>query len=410
MNVLENRESLFQKLSEEQKEVIKNIQDKKNLFISGEAGTGKSFILKNLHTFFPDKKIILSSTTGVSSFNLGGITIYSFLSLGLGKYTVEYSVKKILATGNCDKIDILVIDEISMLNLELFEKINKILQIVKGNDNFFGGIQIITTGDFFQLPNVEGTIIFNSIIWKEFTTMILKNNFRQEDDVFKSILNRMRKGENTKEDISILKNKVTSKIDEFCIFPTNDKVKKFNDINFKKLNGSSIIFTAKYNGNIVLKNDLKTQFISKNIDKIVLKENCRVMLLKNIDIDKGLVNGSMGTVKKINKDSVDVLFDHMENFHKIEIIKWSIEDGISNAYAIQIPLCVAYGSTIHKTQGLTLNSACMDLENCFCNHQVYVALSRVKKLEGLKLISFNPEKIKVNKEVIDFYEKYNKIK
>lgn len=394
--------------SESQEKAIELIKKGKNIFLTGEAGNGKSYLLKSLKTLFPEKCIVLTATTGVAAFNLGGSTIHSVLCLGIGDFEADTIVRK-MSIGIITvikNIDILVIDEISMMNSSLFEKINRILKNITGYNKFMGGKQIIVSGDFFQLPNITGTIIFESKYWKKLTPVILKTNFRQNgDDKYLELLKRIRVGNILQEDIDLLNSKICEKKDEhFSIFPTNSQVRIVNEFHYDNINSPEYVFKTNYSGDEYILKDLKKQFFENNLETIKLKIGCRVMLIRNINTNCGLVNGASGIVKKLLNGSALVQFDHLKTLVSISKEEWKVEIGSKKSSATQIPLIVSYAGSIHKSQGLTLTNAYMDLSKCFCNHQVYVALSRVKTLDGLSLNNFDPKKITVNKKVVDYYK------
>jgi ATP-dependent DNA helicase PIF1 len=335
--------------------------------------------------------------------------------------------------------DILVIDEISMLSAELFEKLNIICQEIRKNKTFFGGIQVVFTGDFLQLLPVfnknkniykecdERLIIESFIFQQAFTSkniILLKENFRQKnDDLFISLLNRVRNGTFTKQDITILNTKRLKDHDnniKKCVYlvSSNKKAKLMNDLELSKLDSSDIKYEAIYNSSgknkeikELLINELQFQFNQRGIHQLFIKINARVMLIKNLDISRGLVNGALGTIKNIIYDNTInqyiplVLFDGNENVEElIYPASWELEIDGCTATASQIPLMLAYSITIHKSQSLTLEMAILDLEDCFCDHQIYVALSRLRSLNGLYLESFNPSKITINKKMKAFID------
>lgn len=394
--------------SESQKKAIEYIKEGKNIFLTGSAGNGKSYLLKSLKTLFPDKCIVLTATTGVAAFNLTGCTINSLLGLGIGEYSIEKIIKKMFPEKRkfIKNIDILVIDEISMMNSVLLEQINNLLKQITMRNIFMGGIQIIVSGDFFQLPTIKGNLVFENKLWKNFIPIILDTNFRQTGDTqYFELLQRIRIGNVKKEDIELLKTRIKRKKETFSIFPINSQVNSFNEKMYNELKTEEHTFTTKYRGDNSLIKELKKQFLDKNLEVMKLKVGCRVMLVRNLNSDIGLVNGSMGIVKEIGKQCVNVIFDHIKN-KPVEIVEleWKNELGRISCVATQIPLIVAFSSNIHKLQGSTLNEANMDLSKCFCFHQVYVALSRIKTLDGLYLTGFDAKKIMVNKKVVEYYK------
>jgi len=430
-------------LSETQKDAFKLFKENKNLVILGSAGCGKSMLIKTFEEYIKtnkkDSKIYLCATTGISAFNIGGMTIHSFTGIGTGELEIEALIRKVNRKKKYrDRIistDILVIDEVSMLSAELFEKLNRICQAIRKSKQFFGGIQIILTGDLNQMcpvfsRNIEFTkgeeqdtrlIIESPEFIKEFNkkngnVIVLKENFRQKNDpTFINLLLRVREGKHTEEDINVLKSRlnIKPKGNPVHIVSSNKSAQIINECNLSKIKEPINKYVAVYKDSgkepeidELLIKELKFQFKQKGIDTLELKKGTRVMLTKNLDVSIGLVNGSVGTIDSFtqvenSKEFPVVMFD---NGIKQLISPLSIElelDGCK-ASAIQIPLMLAYALTCHKCQSLSLDSAVLDLADAFCDGQIYVALSRVRSLDGLYLKSFNPTKIKVNKKMTDY--------
>jgi ATP-dependent DNA helicase PIF1 len=331
--------------------------------------------------------------------------------------------------------DILVIDEVSMLSAELFEKINKILQAIRRNTSVFGGIQLILSGDFYQLmpifnrPMVEQDkrLIFESELFnkcfKKSNTVVLKENFRHNDPKFQELLLRIRKGEQTQNDIETLKKRMLSKLDvketelERAVYlvASNKRAQVINTTNMNMIKGETYKYESEFEekGNneicLELRKELYNQFSQKGINELILKKGARVMLIKNLSVEDGLVNGSVGTIEEFVVSEVNpthkkmypvVLFDNGIRMTMLPV-EFSLEYNEDKCVGVQIPLMLCWAITVHRSQSLTLDKAVMDLGSAFCEHQVYVALSRVRSLNGLYLESFDPQKIMVNKKVKD---------
>lgn len=433
-------------LSESQKKAFDLFKKQSNLIILSSAGCGKSYLIKIFEEYIKTNKkdkIYLCSTTGISAYNIGGITIHSFMGIGTGEMDVEALIRKVSRKKKYrDRIimtDVLVIDEVSMLSGELFEKLNRICQAIRKSSQFFGGIQIILTGDPSQLipvfnRNIEFTkgekqdtrlIIESPEFIKEFNkendnVIILTENFRQKNDpTFINLLLRVREGKHTEEDINVLKSRlhIKPKGNPVHIVSSNKSAQIINESNMSKIKGPNNKYTAIYKDSgkdlevdELLIKELKFQFKQKGIDTLELKKGTRVMLTKNLDVSIGLVNGSIGTIESFiqvenSQEYPVVMFD---NGIKQLITPVSIElelDGCK-ASATQIPLMLAYAITCHRSQSLSLDSAVLDLADAFCDGQIYVALSRVRSLDGLYLKSFNPAKIKVNKKMTDYLNNF----
>jgi hypothetical protein len=404
--------------------------------------THNSHIIKTMEEYVKtnhqNKKMYLSSTTGISAYNIGGMTIHSFMGIGTGDMPIDVLISRIkrrkMYRDRIINTDILVIDEVSMLSGELFEKLNLICQNIRKNNMFFGGIQVIFTGDFLQLlpvfnknkdlyENIDDRLIIESPLFNRMfndeNIIILKENFRQKNDsVFINVLLRIRDGTFTEDDINVLKTRqlLPENIQEHVhLVSSNKKAQTINDTQLNKLKTPKVKYTSSYTSSgknkeikELLTKELQFQFTQKGINELILKKGARVMLIKNLDVSLGLVNGAIGTIVNFIPDpSTDcdipiVKFDNSNIKHPISVVSWELEIDGCKGMANQIPLMLAYSVTIHKSQSLTLDSGILDLGDCFCDHQIYVALSRLKSLNGLYLKSFNKDKISVNKKMRDF--------
>lgn len=404
--------------------------------------THNSHLIKTMEEYvkvnYKNKKMYLSSTTGISAYNIGGMTINSFMGIGTGDMPVDALINRIkrrkMYKDRIINTDILVIDEVSMLSGELFEKLNLICQNIRKNRIFFGGIQIIFTGDFLQLlpvfnknkdlyKTVDDRLIIESPLFNQTfndkNILILKENFRQKNDpVFVNLLLRIRNGTFTNDDVKLLNTRqvLPENMQEHVhLVSSNKKAQVINETQLDKLKTPKVKYISSYtssgkNNDIkeLLTRELQFQFNQKGINELILKKGSRVMLIKNLDVTAGLVNGAIGTIIDFTPDpdanfNIPIVkFDNSNINHPISAVSWELEIDGCKGMAYQIPLMLAYSVTIHKSQSLTLESGILDLADCFCDHQIYVALSRLKSLNGLYLKSFNKDKISVNKKMRDF--------
>lgn len=421
-------------------EVVKELIDAgRNVIITGNAGTGKTYILNKLREEYD---IDVTSTTGLSAMNIKGQTIHSWAGIGICNKPVDSVVMDILykkpaLLQQLQKCKILAIDEISMLDGDTLNYINQVLKKVRGNINPFGGIQVLFFGDFFQLPpvNKDRGFCFDSITWNELKLepVILKKVYRQNDLDFINALNNARVGKLEPQDVQLFLSRDieidADKTDVLHIFSTNNEadsynVEKFNQIDEPVHSFVAVDYIYRYNPDgseqdIIEIPDFNIEKLTgydeinnlKNLDKnckapkeLQLKEGCKVMLLKNLDFGLSLVNGSIGTVKEIDENGVYVRFDNGVGQY---ILKETFEyhhEGKLRAERKQYPLRLAYGITIHKSQGMTLDTVRINLNRIFEAGQAYVALSRARTLEGLYLKNFKPKKIFANKEIVAFYD------
>jgi ATP-dependent DNA helicase PIF1 len=416
-------------LSDTQRNAFSKFRSGESMLILGSAGTGKTRLVKEFYKYVKrndeTKTMYITSTTGISAYNIGGITINSFMGIGTGDASIEVLLKrlryKISIKDRIRRTDILVIDEISMMSASIFEKIDVIFQTLRKSKLPFGGIQLILTGDFLQLetifsnPNDDNRFIIESQLFKKMfakSTVVLKENFRQRsDNKYIDILMRIRRSEQTEVDVSHLRERLLKrgeqKGDIVHLVSSNRKAQEINTERLGSINSPESYYetvcikTGDKDTCELLQKELQSQFSQRGIETVALRKGCRVLLIKNLDVTNGLVNGSIGTVEDLFTDGVRVKFDNgvVQIVNKVE---WEIELDNSRVVLRQIPLMLSYSITIHKSQSLSLDNAVLDLADCFCNHMVYVALSRVRSLSGLYLKSFNPKKITVNPKLLEF--------
>lgn len=420
-------------LSDSQRLAFSKFRSGESLLILGAAGTGKSRLIKYFERFIKrnetTKTMYITSTTGISAYNIGGITINSFAGIGTGNASVDVLLKRLrYKAGIRNRIrnaDILIIDEISMMSASVFEKLNIIFQTLRRSRAPFGGVQLILTGDFLQLETVfdnsekDNRLIIESELFKKMfqkSTVVLKENFRQSsDNEYVDVLMRIRTGNYTEHDIEKISSRMLKRgqrvNDTVYLVSSNWKAKNINESRLNLINSDCYNYETTYNnyGDTetceILQKELQTQFTQRAMASLSLKRGCRVLLTKNLDVDNGLVNGSIGTVEELYNDSVKVKFDNGVT-QIIESVDWEIQLDNAKVVAKQIPLMLAYSITIHKSQSLSLDSAVLDLADCFCNHMVYVALSRIRSLSGLYLKSFDPKRITVNERLLEYVQNF----
>ena len=437
--------------SSDQTKIFESYKAGKNIFITGPGGSGKTTIIRQIATDAKQTGIELQvcALTGCAAILLkcGAKTLHSWAGVGIAKGTIKEVVEKVLKNRhrrkNWNKVKTLVIDEVSMLSLKLFAILDLIGKTIKKSVKPFGGIQIICSGDFYQLPPIGDTddemsakFCFESDNWNStFDLQIeLKTIFRQSNETFSRILNEIRVGKIRKSSCELLKTYIrmpdeNNPIKPPLILSRRSCVDALNLKEFNKLDSKVFKFVLKDNKeltdtpeNAKLKEilssmdiDNELDYLKKNISvekELLLKIGTQVMCSVNIDLESEnpIANGSQGIIVDFIKDntsSVECLLPLIQfnNGDKrvIGYHTWNSET-ISGVGIIQIPLIYSWAITIHKAQGTTLDSAQIDIgNNIFECGQTYVALSRIKSLEGLYLIAFNPQKIKIYKKVEEFY-------
>ena len=420
---------MYLSLSDSQRLAVDKIAEGRNVFITGPAGTGKSYLLNYIKDEYKNEGLHITASTGIAAINVGGQTLHSWAGLGLGNLPLNEILRNICSVKGTHlrkklrSAKMLAIDEISMISADIFDLLNEMLKVVRNNNKPFGGIQLILFGDFLQLPpiNKESNEIFfcfESDAWKEadIDVIVLKEIYRQSDTELVNLLNDLRFGNINKHDIELLRSRFKQedldKTFEATILGThNIQIERINIAKLNELNTQEKTFTAKFEGK-----PEKIEFLKKNCivpEKLSLKIGSQVMMLKNTYSKEGIINGSIGIIRSFDKrKGYPVVEFSNGSIITITPEEWCVEKFNENtaqleveAMMTQIPLILAWAITVHKSQGMTLEKIRCNLGNAFAEGQVYVAVSRVKTLPGLFIESFNINNIKANKKVIEFYQK-----
>jgi len=384
-----------------------------NVFITGSAGTGKTYLLNQYTFYLKSRKIIptIVAPTGIAASHLQGQTIHSFFSLGIrdtiDDYYIESLLEKKYLQTRFAKLKVLIVDEISMVSPEMFLAMDKILRAFKKSNTPFGGVQTILSGDFFQLPPIskfpkEKRFAWQSPSWRELNlkTCYLQEKFRQDDNVLIGILDEIRSGSVSTHSYDILNSRHHKELDiEFTptkLYTHNIDVDRINNDALNKINNPSHDFAYKSEGSA--KNIEKIFKSSLVLEEISLKKDAVVMFIKN-NHDLGYVNGTTGVVIDFDKETrLPIVKTSYGSVIRVALEDWSMENDSGNVVAkvSQVPLKLAWAITIHKSQGMTLDSAEIDLSKTFEVGQGYVALSRIKNIDGLRLMGFNDKALRVD--------------
>ncbi|MFK8038158.1 MAG: ATP-dependent RecD-like DNA helicase [Crocinitomicaceae bacterium] len=378
----------------------------KNVFLTGSAGTGKTHVLKSFIKYLNKYKISsgITASTGIAATHINGQTIHSWVGMGIkdqmSNKDLHFLMLNKALKKKLEKTKVLIIDEISMLHQKQLNLVDQILQYANDNLLPFGGKQIVVCGDFFQLPPIGNTyeqsrdkFAFMGHTWvqSEFNICYLTKQYRQTENSLTDVLDAIRNGTITKSVTELLnktiKNNI-SLISPIRLYTHNADVDRINNIELDKINGKAKNFWATTKGKKELVTTLKKSVIVN--EQLSLKIGAKVMFVKN-NTDKGYINGTLGKI--IEYSSLGFPIVKITGGEEITATteEWSIDDDKGNSIAsfVQIPLRLAWAITIHKSQGMTLDKAELDLSKTFEKGQGYVALSRLRDIDNLKLIGFN---------------------
>lgn len=415
----------------------------RNVFLTGMAGTGKSHLLRQWLATAPDNKtIVLTASTGIAALNIGGMTIHRWAGIGIGDKPVGDLAARVISSTypyyqqirkRIQETDIIVIDEISMLGGYFLNYLNEFFQRIRDDEAPFGGIQIVSTGDFLQLPPVRKNQkepydwAFKATAWQDadFKCFELTKVHRQSDPYFIEMLAGMRTGWMNQRAVGLLRSRVSSfpAASITRLFPTNLAVKKWNAAQIDELPGNAEVFKMQTNANPEDENDQRAlAFLKTNApadEELILKPGCLVMITVNTyhrDLAwADAMNGEVGEFVRYDV-GLDGLIIRLQGDRETLILQrsWKYEAGgdfrkskpqedREGIFVQQFPVRLAYAMTIHKSQGLTLDAGYVDIRQAIEPGQAYVALSRFRTKEGLYLKEM-PKGLYSNPEAKEFYK------
>lgn len=388
-----------------------------NVFLTGAPGSGKTFVLNQFIEAARkgEKRIAITASTGMAASHIGGVTIHSWSGLGIAEMITKDDLRRLQGNNRIGrrirKANILVIDEVSMLHGHRLDMVNVLTKHIRGSKLPFGGLQVILVGDLFQLPPVnrdssEFDFVHLSYSWEELGLKIcyLTEQHRQgENDDLLDLLEAMRSNQLDKRHRNLLQERVFAKADVDKItrlYSHNVDVDSINQQHLDKLPGEVQTFTMHGDGNPYLQDTLRRNVLAP--EKLELKLDAEVMFVAN-NFQEGFFNGTRGTVVKFAKSGDPIV--KLKNGRKLTVERhtWAIkEDERVLASIEQIPLRLAWAITIHKSQGMSLDAAQIDLSKAFQPAMGYVALSRVRSLEGLYLVGINAMALTMHEEIYAF--------
>jgi len=386
-----------------------------SVLLTGPAGAGKTFVLNQFIKLAKSegKHVSVTATTGLAATHLGGTTIHSWAGIGVTDY-LPNGFAEHLAKGRreiIEKTDVLIIDEISMLHDYRLDMVDEACRLVRRKDIPFGGIQVIMSGDFFQLPPINrgesraGGFVVHSKVWRELdpTICYLEEQHRQDDAELLDILNALRDGDIRRHHAERLLSRVDQQPPADTVLTelhtVNIDVDRMNELKLDELSGDELFYTQTSTGADNYVENLQRSVLAPSVLRV--KKGALVMAVKNAT-DRRYANGSIGTVIEFEPDTEYPIVQ----FRNGKIVSmspdtWELRDGDKKRASItQIPLRLAWAITVHKSQGMTLDAARIDLRKAFVEGMGYVALSRVKNLSNLYLSGINRMALAISEDAL----------
>lgn len=401
-----------------QAEALSILKTGTNAYLTGEPGSGKTHTINEFIGWLRRSGIEPSVTaaTGIAATHVSGMTLHSWCGLGIAGHLSAADIDRIAGKEHIarriQKAKVLIIEEVSMLSAETFQMADAVCREVRRVDKPFGGLTVVLVGDFFQLPPVSrgdsAAFAYTGKTWRELNPIIcyLTEQYRQDDSVFLSVLSAIRSGEVEEQHFEQLQTRsVRSGAEEGVaadapkLFSHNADVDRINAGELAKLPGKAVRFQMSSKGKDSLVEGLKRGCLSP--ETLELKEGAAVMFTKNSPQGR-FVNGTLGTIRGFAADGMPIVRTKSGVSITAEPMEWQVEEqGKVKASVSQLPLRLAYAMTVHKSQGMSMDAAVMDLSRAFEYGQGYVALSRVRRLSGVHLIGLNERALQVHPEILE---------
>ncbi|WP_322970664.1 AAA family ATPase [Faecalibacter sp. LW9] len=398
----------------QQSKALAILKSGRNVFLTGSAGAGKTYVLNQYIKYLKQHgvPVAITASTGIAATHMNGQTIHSWAGIGIKDYVSDRYLASLrdkkYFRDKMDKVKVLIIDEISMLHRNQLDAVDYVLKFFKQNDEPFGGVQVVFSGDFFQLPPIgeeweesRDKFCFMSDAWVQSKVHIcyLTEQYRQTNNALNDILNEIRSGMISDRTLQLLESRIEYFPDEIDsqtrLYTHNMDVDRINKGQLHNIDSSAKVFEAKVAGNPALVEVLKKSVLADEI--LELKIGAKVMFVRN-NFDVGFVNGTIGTVSGYTDKEEPIIKSLDGEFFIAKPETWAIEDEGGKALAsfTQVPLRLAWAITIHKSQGMTLDSAFIDLSKAFEKGQGYVALSRLRDLNSLTLHGLNQTALEID--------------
>ena len=388
------------------------------VLLTGCPGAGKSYLTNRYIDWLIDngKRLAVTASTGIAAINVSGKTLHSFSGLRNDEPLSDDDINGLLGNRYLVKryceTDVLIIDEISMVSAQMLDNVNILAKIARSSDKPFGGIKVVAVGDFYQLPPVSGDFCFNSKVWKEaeFVFCNITEQHRTNDNTFIDILTGVRAGQLNEEQRSLVRARLTedaSDLDVVRLDTHNGKVDEINQMKLSRLTTLAHTYRMDTDGDPMYVDSLKKSCLSPEV--LILKVGAKIIFTRN-DFEQRFVNGTQGEVIGLEDNHIIVRLTTSGEEITVERATWEYVVGygmnrVVLASISQIPVRLAWAITIHKSQGMTLDRAVIDVSRVFATGQAYVAISRVRSLDGVYLQGKLTERfLSVSDEVKQFYE------
>lgn len=398
-----------------QEEALEILKSGNNVFLTGQAGSGKTYVLNKYVEYLKKNniRVAVTASTGIAASHIGGKTIHSWAGIGIKDKMTRKELRSLFYNEwlrkRFDKTKVLVIDEISMLHSYRLDLVQEISCVMRENQESFGGMQVILCGDFFQLPpvvkdgNSTDFFAFKSRAWAKMNLKVcyLETQHRQNDAKYSFVLNQIRANNADSEIIATLGSRYGAAIKDENIthlYTHNADVDAINNSKLSNLLGKPKFYEMSCGGNLKLAEELKRNCLAP--EHLVLKKNAIVMFVKN-NFEEGYVNGTLGAVTDFDESGFPIVKTRKGDTIIVKPERWMYEeDEKLIAYISQVPLRLAWAITVHKSQGMSLDVAEVDLSKSFESGMGYVALSRIRTLDGLRLVGLNEMALKVHPEIL----------
>lgn len=409
-----------------QNKALEILKSGRNVFLTGEAGSGKSYTINLFKQWMKEEGIpyAVTASTGIAATHIGGVTIHSWSGIGIKEEVTDLFIQntrmnKEFLMRKVNSTRVLIIDEVSMLSGAFMDNLERLLSGLRGTiltGEVWGGFQMVFVGDFFQLPPVakfgkKTEFAFESKAWAKANPIVcyLTEQHRQEDREFLTILQSIRSGTVNKEQImALMRNDLIQHKTQ--LFTHNTDVDNINKRKLAEIDEKQYQFDMEWGGNEYLVSMLKTNCLSP--EKLFLKKGAVVMLTRNKYNDESdieYVNGTLGVIEYVKENSIRVLTTDNRSIN-IEPVDWEIEENnVVKAWIRQYPIKLAWAVTVHKSQGMSLDEARIDLGKAFEFGQGYVAISRVRSLSGLRLEKVNVKAFEMHPLVLEMDQEFRKL-